>query len=202
MEAFVMNLLNAAEQHPAAAYAIIFVSALLENLLPPAPGDTVLLGGAVLASRGALNPAWIYLTSLAGSISGYMLLYLFALRKGRAYFLKKNFRFLRADTIRSAEQRFRAHGYLLVAANRFLPGIRSVISIVSGMLHLSWRRVLLLATVSAALWNGLWIAGGYLLGYSLELIRRNILAVSVAVTACIAVAFLLLHLRHRRNHHR
>jgi membrane protein DedA with SNARE-associated domain len=193
-----MSLLSAAERHPAAAYAIIFGSAVLENLLPPAPGDTVLLGGAVLAARGALNPAWLYLTSLAGSVCGYMLLFLFALRKGRAYFLEKNFRFLKAQTILRAEKRFRAHGYLLVAANRFLPGIRSVISIVSGMLHLSWRRVLLLATISAALWNGLWIAGGYLLGYSLELIRRNLMVLSITVAIILAVSFLLLHFIHRR----
>ena len=49
----------------------------------------------------------------------------------REFFMKKNYRFFSAHSIVTAEQWFDRYGYFVVLANRFLPGIRSVISLVS-----------------------------------------------------------------------
>jgi membrane protein DedA with SNARE-associated domain len=36
-------------------YAVILISAIIENLFPPFPGDVVVLAGAFLAGRGDIG---------------------------------------------------------------------------------------------------------------------------------------------------
>ena len=70
--------------------------------------------------------------------------------------------------------------------NRFLSGIRSVISIVAGIYRMSWLRVLVLCLVSCAIWNGLLIWAGYLLGSNWRAIE-DILRQYSRVVAAVAV---------------
>ena len=35
-------------------YALVFTAAVIENILPPYPGDTILFAGAVLATMGTV----------------------------------------------------------------------------------------------------------------------------------------------------
>jgi membrane protein DedA with SNARE-associated domain len=82
----------------------------------------------------------------------------------RDYFIRRNFRLLPASSFAAAELWFQRHGYWIVLANRFLSGIRSVISIVCGLYRLPWQRVLILSCLGCAAWNLLLIYAGYLLG--------------------------------------
>jgi membrane protein DedA with SNARE-associated domain len=64
--------------HPVWAYTFLFVSALIENIFPPVPGDTVTIIGAYLVGVGALQFWGVFLSTTFGSISGFMGLYGFA----------------------------------------------------------------------------------------------------------------------------
>jgi len=61
----------------------------------------------------------------------------------------------------------------VVLANRFLPGIRSVISLVSGIARLNLWYVLLLSVISASIWNLIWIQAGFLLGNNWETVKEQ-----------------------------
>ena len=80
-------------------------------------------------------------------------------------------KFLPAKSIIKAGNWFRRYGYWVLLANRFLSGIRSVISIVSGVYMLPWLGVLALALLSCGAWNGLLIWVGYALGQNWKLIE-------------------------------
>ena len=156
---------------PGWLYFALFLSSYIENIVPPVPGDTVLVFAAYLVGRSQRHLLGVFVSTTVGSAAGFMTYYALGRWVGQDYFLKKNFRFLPAQSIIKAGNWFRRYGYWILLANRFLSGIRSVISIVAGIYMLPWLWVLALALVSCGVWNGVLIWIGYALGQNWKLIE-------------------------------
>lgn len=154
-------------------YLALGLSAFVENVLPPIPGDTITAFGAFLVGTGRLAFPGVYLSTALGSVLGFLCLFWSGRLLGRRFFIERDSRFYKARDIIRAEEWFRRHGYLLVLLNRYLPGIRSVISIVGGISGLRTLRVFWLALISAATWNLIWIWAGLMLGSNWEIISRR-----------------------------
>ena len=75
-------------------YSVLLVSAIVENLFPPYPGDTVIIIGGYLVGVGKLNLSGALLSSTAGSLVGASLLFLLGLTKGRTLFHRGRYPFL------------------------------------------------------------------------------------------------------------
>lgn len=150
---------------PTMGYLVLFISAFVENTFPPIPGDTVTVLGAYLITTGFMDFWGVYLSTSLGSVAGFFFMYLFGLRFGKTFLKSKmKQRLFKDEQIKKVEAWFSKYGYGIIAANRFLSGTRSVISLFAGLFHLNWWRVLLLAMLSALIWNGLLIYAGYQLG--------------------------------------
>jgi membrane protein DedA with SNARE-associated domain len=145
-------------------YLLLAASAFVENVFPPIPGDTITAFGAFLVGTGRLDFMGVYLATTIGSVIGFLFLFWLGLLLGRRFFVERDHRFFKAKDILRAEEWFRKYGYWLILMNRFLPGVRSVISIAGGISGLKIATVALLATVSSAAWNLIWILTGYFLG--------------------------------------
>ncbi len=150
---------------PALAYVLLFISAFVENVFPPIPGDTVTVIGAYLVSTGKLTFWGVYIATTVGSVIGFFTMYLLGLIIGtrllQSKMIQKYFSLQKSERVKKW---FANYGYWVIVANRFLSGTRSVISLFAGFFALKWLPVLLLSFLSAAIWNGLLIYGGYLLG--------------------------------------
>ena len=153
-------------------YAVLALSAFVENVVPPIPGDTVTVFAAYVVGRTQQGFLGVLISTTLGSAAGFMTLYALGRWIPEDYFVRRNFRFLPASSFLAAENWFQRHGYWIVLANRFLSGIRSVISIVCGLYRLPWPRVFVLALVGCAAWNLLLIYAGYMLGANWRLIDR------------------------------
>jgi membrane protein DedA with SNARE-associated domain len=160
-------------QHDAVLYIFLFASAVIENLFPPIPGDTITAFGAFLVGTGRLNYGLVFLTTTAGSVAGFFILFIIGRSFGRDFFMKKNYRHFSVDSIIKTEKWFSSRGYIIVLLNRFMPGIRSVISVTAGISLFSPLKVLILSTISAAVWNLIWIHAGYSLGGSWDTVREK-----------------------------
>jgi membrane protein DedA with SNARE-associated domain len=174
------------------AYLFLFVSSIIENVFPPIPGDTITALGAFLVATGKLNYLLVLISTTSGSTVGFVALFAIARRLGRDYFLRKKIRYFTPDAILRAEKRFSKSGYYVVLANRFLPGVRSVISITAGIINLSFYRVLVLSFVSAALWNLLWMQAGYTLGGNWEAIKAKLALFAVRYNMITGIIILIL----------
>jgi len=169
-------------------YLAIFGAGFLENCVPPIPGDTVTVLAAWLVGTGRLNYFGVFFSATAGNILGFMTMYHVGRYFGKDYFVRKNFRFFPKADIEKAEAWFVRYGFRIILFNRFLSGLRSVISIFSGMAHLNRRRVILFAFFSACMWDGVLLYGGYLLGSNFEvLIERYNTAVFIIMAIIISV---------------
>ncbi len=155
-------------------YLFLGLSAFVENLFPPIPGDTITAFGALLVGIGGLSFFWVYFSTTLGSLLGFLCLFRIGGYLGRHFFIKNNFRFFKREDILKAEAWFGKYGYFLIAFNRFLPGIRSAIAVVGGIMHLKGIRVTLLAFLSCAVWNLIWILLGFGLGSNWDIIEARL----------------------------
>ena len=156
---------------PGWLYFALFLSSFLENVLPPVPGDTVIVFAAYLVGRSQRHFVGVFVSTTLGSVAGFMTFYGLGRYIGQRYFLEKDFRILPAAKILRAGEWIGRYGYWILLFNRFLSGIRSVIAIVAGIYSLPWPRVMALALLSCALWNGILIWVGYVLGQNWRLIE-------------------------------
>jgi membrane protein DedA with SNARE-associated domain len=154
-------------------YVMLSVSAFVENVFPPIPGDTITAFGAFLVGSGRLSFFGVFISTTLGSLAGFMFLFWIGNLLGRRFFIERDLWFFKAEDIVRAEKWFKKYGYLLVLLNRFFPGIRSVISIAGGISRLSTLKVGLLALVSSAIWNLGWISIGFALGTKWDLVRER-----------------------------
>ncbi|MDY6934392.1 MAG: DedA family protein [Spirochaetota bacterium] len=184
-------------------YLFLFLSAIIENLFPPIPGDTITVFGAFLVGTGRLDYLLVYLTTTIGSVIGFMILFIIGKSIGRDYFHNKDYKFFSEKNINAAEGWFLKYGYLVVLGNRFLPGIRSVISIVSGFSKLKTIKVSLYALISSSIWNLIWIHTGFLLGDNWEIVRGKIGKIlnnyNIVITIFIIIIIIVIILIYKRR---
>jgi membrane protein DedA with SNARE-associated domain len=145
-------------------YFALFISAYIENIFPPLPGDTVTVFGAYLVGKSQERVAEVFLSTTAGSLAGFMTYYALGRWIHPEFFIRRNFKFLPAEQFQKAGKWFERYGLWVVLLNRFFSGIRSVISLVSGLYRLPWLAVLVIAGIGCSFWNGMLIWAGYELG--------------------------------------
>lgn len=207
MEKFILDFIEQL-QHASdiLLYFILFVSAIMENLFPPLPGDTITAFGAFLVGTGRLSYLLVFLATTSGSVIGFLGLFLFGKFLGREFFLEKNYRHLPAENIIAAEKWFFKYGHIIILINRFLPGFRSVISIVAGVSMLPVFKVFIYSLISASLWNLIWIQAGFVMGTKWELVKLKIedmmrtynIAVAIILSTCIII-FVIYRIYKRRS---
>ncbi|RMH81699.1 MAG: DedA family protein [Calditrichaeota bacterium] len=174
METLLDQFVTFADHNAELAYALLFLSAFVENVFPPIPGDTITLLGAYFVGRGSLSFTGVLISTTLGSVVGFMTLFALAYWLGWEFFERKRWKWVNAEALDRVDRWFQKYGYGIIFANRFLSGIRSVISLSAGLSKLRPLRVTLLATASAFLWNGIIIYAGAFIGRSWQEIQEYI----------------------------
>ena len=179
---------------PLWGYLAVALSAFLENVIPPVPGDTVVVFSAYLVGRGVFHWGPVYAATCVGGTAGFMLMYHLGKTRGRALVGRSKGRFFGEEQLAVAEIWLQRYGSWLILANRFLSGIRSVIALAAGLGNLSWRRVALLGGLSMAVWNGALLYAGMLVGRNwesvIEALRQyNQVALGVVFLVLLGVFF-------------
>ncbi len=187
-------------------YFLLGLSAFVENVFPPIPGDTITAFGAFLVGTQRLTFFGVYLSTTLGSLFGFMFLFWIGTLLGRRYFIERDYRFFKAKDIIRAEEWFRKYGYFLILLNRFFPGVRSVISIAGGISQLKVFRVTLLALISTCVWNLIWIILGYSIGTNWDIVKEKMTRImfgyNLAILILIGLAiliFVVIRIKKKRN---
>src|SRR5437899_6324396 len=141
-------ILNVEHLVTLAGYPLLFAIVTGESSGVPLPGETALITGAVLASRGKLQVELVIPLAAAGAIVGDNIGYLIG-RKGGRWLLQRPGRFQRERlrVLESGEPFFARHGPKAVFFGRFLLGLRLWASWLAGATRMRWRAFLV--------WNAL-----------------------------------------------
>ena len=145
-------------------YFFLFLVSLGENLFPPMPGDTFVVIGAILVGRGQLSFWPAYFSTTAGSLLGFMILYGVGRKWGAGFINGRWGRFFPAGMVKNVEKWFGRYGLWVIGANRFMGGVRGVVSLAAGIANMRFRNVFLLALLSCMLWNAVIILSGKWIG--------------------------------------
>jgi membrane protein DedA with SNARE-associated domain len=188
---------------PGAVYAVLFAIAYFENLVPPVPGDVATVVAGMVAAAGAVSLTAVVMIAGAAGGLGFLTLYLAGRKFDDLLDDPRRLRWLPRGDIRRAEEKVARFGYAVVAVNRFLPGLRAVISVTVGMSHLAAGPVAVLATASATVWAALVAYLGYALVDNREALARLLggfekVGLVLSIVAGVALAAWLWRARRRR----
>jgi membrane-associated protein len=165
---------------PVVVYLLLFASALIEYLVPPLPGDTFVIAGAVLVSAFGWHFVPVLVVVTAGATFGAWLDFKIGqwlVRTGRL----EKFGATGQEAINGIVRQMQKHGPIYLAVNRFLPGIRAFFFVAAGIAGLKTHQVLLWSTVSALAWNSGLVALGYALGKNLDSLGAFLTNYSIVV---------------------
>lgn len=186
-------------------YLAVAVLLFLENLgVPVAPGETILIAGAVYAGSGRLNIVTLCVIAVATSVAGSAAGYAIGRFGGRALVLRYGrYVFLTSERLAKAEAFFVKRGAAVVTVARFLEGLRQAFSIIAGVTEMPWLRFLAFSSLGAVLWIGVWAAVGDLAGTHIGVIyqqvTRYLLYVLAALGVLVAALIAWYVLRRRRR---
>lgn len=141
-------------------YAGLFVAVLVEGFGIPAPGQTLLTVGALLAARNELDIVTLVVVAWSATVIGNLIGYLLGRRAGRRLLLRIG---VRRSRIRRVEKFVRRYGPVILVVARFVDGLRQFSSIVAGSMKMPWWTFLASIVVGASLWAGVIGAGAYYL---------------------------------------
>jgi len=140
-------------------YLGVFLLIAAENIFPPIPSEVILLFGGFMTTYTALNIAGMTAAATLGSVAGAIVLYfvgkifnknrLEKIISGRAGRILK----LNNSDIEKADSWFDGRGDKTVFFCRFVPLIRSLISIPAGMSEMAMPRFLAYTSLGSLIWN-------------------------------------------------
>jgi membrane-associated protein len=166
------------------AYAIIFVFAFLDALIPIVPSETAVITAGVVAASGDLSLGLIIPAAAAGAFLG----------DNTAYFVGHRFggrateRFFQGDKAKRridwAEEQLKERGGELIVVARFIPGGRTAVALSAGTLEYAWRRFIVFDLVATLLWASYSALLGYYGGKTFE----SFWGLALALTTAFAIA--------------
>lgn len=199
METWVMDLI---EQY---GYFGVFFLIAIENIFPPIPSEVILTFGGYMTSKTHLTVPGVIISSTIGSVFGAVLLYLLGNlldsnrfekiinRHGRWLRLKK-------EDLYRANAWFNKYGMWTVFLCRFIPLIRSLISIPAGMAKMNFSLFLLFTTLGTIIWNTILIQLGVSVGENWEAITGKVDNVSNIIYGILGAVLVLFIFRYLKKH--
>jgi membrane-associated protein len=150
------------------AYAILFILAFLDALIPVVPSETSVITAGVVASSGDLNLMLVILFAATGAFCGDNTSYWIGARYGT----RINDRFFQSEKAKErvawAQRQVQERGGELIVVARFIPGGRTVVTLSSGTLGYPWRRFVLFDAIAATIWAVYAALLGYIGGHEFE----------------------------------
>ncbi|MDN5820786.1 MAG: DedA family protein [Brachybacterium sp.] len=183
----------------------VFLLIFLENLFPPIPSE-VILPLAGVAAAGPNNAFWAMLpASVLGSVVGAWLLYglgrLLGPQRLRSIVIRLPL--VHVQDYDTSVDFMDRHGYKAIFFARFVPGIRSLISIPAGLYAMPIGMFTLLTAAGSAIWNAIFLSIGFSMGSNWTVIEPYtdlFSTIAYALIALVVLVFVIrLILRERRR---
>lgn len=149
---------------PGWIYVTIVLIAYVENLVPPVPGDMLIVFAGYLVGVGQLAMLPVILLASLGGTAGFLTMFFVGWTVGSAVFDVDRMRWVPKAPAHRVRAWILKYGYAVVVANRFLAGGRSVISLAVGAARMDPRRVSMWAALSSLLWCTAIVMLGYIVG--------------------------------------
>lgn len=191
MQEIILSIMNAY------GYLGVFLLIMIENVFPPIPSEVILLFGGFMTTYSKLSIVGMIVASTLGSLFGAIILYYIGkifnkdrLKKIISGKLGKILR-LKASDIDKADSWFDNKGNKTVFFCRFVPLIRSLISIPAGMSEMPVLKFIIYTVVGSLIWNAVLIIVGSIVGENWTSILNILDTYSHVVVILLAIIFIV-----------
>lgn len=180
--------------------AIVFIECGL--LFPILPGDSLLFAVGLFIHQGIIPvPLWLACVILsvmafAGNVVGYEIGH----KLGPALYAR-NGRFLKQKYFDQTISFFDKHGNKALVIGRFVPIVRTFVTVVAGVGNMPRRRFFTWSAVGAVLWASGITVVGYFLG-QIDVIHQNLELAILLIVAVSVIPMVVEFLLHRRRERR
>lgn len=188
-------------------FAIVLLMAG-ENVFPPIPSEIILLfGGFLTTTSDSVTAVGVIIAATIGAVIGAIILYGIGLlldverlekivdRWGHILRIKK-------EDIHKADAWFDKYGVWTIFLCRFVPVIRSLISIPAGMSNMNFPLFLIFTTLGTLIWNTVLVLLGLWLGESWTTVETYLgyyQDVVIVVLAILVVLFVIWFIRRNKK---
>ena len=190
-------------------YIGVFLLITIENVFPPIPSEVILLFGGFMTTYTSMHVVGVIVASTLGSVLGAIILYYIGkiLNKER---LKKiitskpgKLLRLKPEDIDKADEWFDTKGNKTVFFCRFIPVIRSLISIPAGMSEMPMKKFLVYTTLGSLIWNAALTIAGSIVGENwtsiLEIMDNYSHIIVVLLAIIFVIAIIVFYSKRRKN---
>ena len=189
MEAFILGIIENW------GYLGVGLLIAIENIFPPIPSEVILAFGGFMTTITELNTVGVIISATLGSTIGAIVLYLIGkilnkerLEKIVSGKIGKVLRLKKSD-IEKADKWFDTKGQKTVFICRFIPIVRSLISIPAGMSEMKIWKFLLYTVLGSTIWNTVLVCLGRALGESWEIVVNIFDKFSNVILVILIIAF-------------
>jgi membrane-associated protein len=177
--------------------AFVFIECGL--LFPFLPGDSLLfaVGLFIAGSKLHLSLPVAIIVLFAAAILGNAVGYEIGRAAGPALY-RRSGRILNAEHLERSHTFFERHGSKALVLGRFVPIVRTFVTVVAGVSRMDRRHFLAWSAVGAAIWVTALTLLGYFLGQSFPVLQDRIDIVVVGLVALSLVPVAVEWWRHRR----
>jgi len=192
MNTFIISIMNKY------GYVGILFLIAIENIFPPIPSEVILTLGGFMTSQSGVNMSLfgVIIASTLGSIVGAIILYYvgYILNKDRLIKLCDSklgkILCLKKEDIEKSYNKFNEKGNLSVLYSRFVPILRSLISVPAGMNKMKFGLFMIYTSIGSLIWNIVLCSLGKLVG-SNYMVVANIFGKYSKLILVLLIVFIL-----------
>lgn len=184
---WLIELING--MNPTMIYGTLLLAAYFEHIIPPIPGDSIVIFGAYLVGIGTISFLPTLIVTTIGSLVGFLTFYAIGRYGGREFFEKRKFKWFDSERMSKIDKWFGKWGVWVILVNRFLAGTRSVVSIFAGFSKFGWFKVTFLALISSFVWNTILITAGYYAGSNWKSVEGGLRNYSMIISIILLAVF-------------
>lgn len=166
-----------------------------DGVIPLFPGETAVVAGGNFAEQGKLWLFGVIVAGFVGAIVGDNIAYWLGRAGGES--IHRFFRRVAgSERVAAADRMVQDRGAVLVAAGRFLPGIRLAINLSCGAGNMSWKKFATFNALGAAVWSAQAALLGYAFGTLFE--EQKWLGLLVAIGIAVFIGGAVAMFEHRK----
>lgn len=181
------------ESLPAIATILfLFLSAVLQQVFPPYPGDSVNIFAGYLSGMDSLHPVLAFVCYFAGTVISSIFLYYLGRKYGPRVMNTKMFAKLTEQKKQRMVLLFKRYGVLYLMACKFLPGLNSIALLLSGAFMMEKKYAFTGIAAVAAMHNLFFFYAGRSVGQNWKAVEKFLYSVNkyAIIIVIIAVAII------------
>jgi len=199
MENLIIEIMNSF------GYIGICLLIMIENVFPPIPSELILTFGGFMTISSNMTIVGCIIASTIGSLLGAIILYYIGKILNKERLIKiVNSKYgkllgIKTKDIESADKWFDEKGNKTVFFCRFVPIVRSLISIPAGMSEMPFVKFILYTLFGSLIWNTALICVGAFAGDKKDIILSAIDKASNVILILIVVVFIIFAYKFYKN---